>query len=137
MSARAPRRSFARPFVITVGAISAAACGGSGKQPELIANPPSVTGARHEASWKVETTAPGQCTVTPCGADGYDCQPERAKPYPCIPDRQSVVIIRHQGETECAYNSAAPPDMSCPPGVNCNPPPPEWKPIAVGCPDAP
>ena len=138
MAARAPRRSFARPFVITVGAASLAACGGSSKPPPgLIANPPSVIGASHAAQWKVETTAPGQCTVVPCGADGSDCRPEAAKPYPCILDRKSVVIIREEGKTECAYNSAPTVDTSCPPDMDCNPPPPQWKPVTVGCPDAP
>lgn len=115
-----------------------AACGASAREPDLIANPPRVTHSDREAYWKVETTAPGQCTAVDCAGGGTECRAETARPYPCIEDRASVVIIRHEGKSECAYNSA--PDqepVSCPPAVSCNPPPPEWKPVVVRCPDAP
>lgn len=137
MAARSPRRSFARPFVITIGAAGLAACGPMAREPDTIANPPRATQS-DEAYWKVETTAPGQCTVVTCAGSGAACQPETARPYPCIKDRASVVIIRHEGKTECAYNSVPDPEPEpCPPAVSCNPPPPEWRPIVVRCPDAP
>jgi hypothetical protein len=136
MAARTRRERFASPLVITLGTVGLAACGGSAKPPtELIANPPAIP--MHEARWRVETTAPDQCTATPCDENG-DCAADQAEPYPCIPGRPTVVILRNENEKTCAYNQAEPPPpMDCPPDLICNPPPPEWKPMEVRCPDAP
>jgi hypothetical protein len=137
MAARARRRRFASPFVITVGA-GLAACGSSPPKSELIANPPSVTASRSAAQWKIETVSPGHCTAVPCGPDGGDCNAAAAKSYTCIADHPSVVVIRQEGAFECAYNSTpSPPPAPCPPDVSCNPPPPQWTPVTVGCPDTP
>ena len=85
--------------------------------------------------WKVETASPGQCTATPCGPDGNTCDPAATKPYACIADVPSAMVIRHDGERECAYNSTPPPPQEpCPPGMACNPPPPQWTPVKVACP---
>lgn len=136
MSARSPRRRFAPPLVLTfAGAASLAACGGKPAPAGPNANPPRPL-ATTEATWRVDTTAPDACTATLCKVGDFDCPPENAQPYPCIPGKPSVIVIRHEGETECAYNGAPPYEMpDCPPEMSCNPPPPEWKPVAVLCPD--
>lgn len=114
--------------MITVGA-GLAACGGTKHS-----NPPALA-ASSAAMWQVETVSPGQCTATPCGADGHECTATAAKPYACIAGVPSAMVIRQQGERDCAYNSTpSPPPEPCPPDRTCNPPPPQWTPVKVSCP---
>jgi hypothetical protein len=139
MSARTPRRRFAQPLVITLAsAAGLAACGGAHKDGEYDRPHPNPPPMRTDAAmWRVDTVAPDTCVVAPCRTSEADCGGEQVQPYPCVTGHSSVVIIRHEGEYACAYNGAPPyVEPNCPPEISCNPPPQQWEPITLRCPDA-
>ncbi len=149
MSAHVPRRVFAAPFVATVtvglGTLGAAACNGAGatppaQQPETTASAaPSATTSSAPAdpplgaaSWKV-TKVGSECEAdreVVCNTS-MPCTPHPKK-YACPPEvtRYPTTVARKAGATDCTVRVV--PDMSCPPNVNCNPPPPHD--VTVPCP---
>lgn len=128
MSARTPRRSFARSFVVTLAAVPACGGGGggAGSGPPMIGNPPAPE-PTVPTSPPEPTPAPTP-DPTPTPAPG---EPAQAKPGKA-PDYSQHWIVTKNGATCLAQ-----PRVECPKGVpgqpmpTCNPPPAS----AYTCPD--
>lgn len=135
MSARAPRRSFATPFVLTLAAVPAACVTSnqpppSSPQPQAQhepdhVNPPKPQQATEPAEWHTGTTgtnhhvkgtaSTGSTTVAqtqPAPASNPSPAPEKPRGY-----RQWTVT---RSGTTCSSMVK----VHCPEGAMCNPPPP-------------
>jgi hypothetical protein len=141
MPAHVPRRSFAKPFIVTVAAVSAAC-----HEPTVSDNPPSHNPPPQDTAVPSATTAPSASSApiandTPAAADQAwplkrddknTCTAGTA-PYACPTNvtRYPATIRLAKGETECKVTIY--PEMgSCPPHAMCNPPPPHD--VVVPCP---
>lgn len=120
MSARTPRRTFTRSFVVTLAAVPACAGSGTGGPP-----PPAY----------VEPAEPGSSAgpVAPAPAPSAPTSPsEPAQPQPKPSDSAERWVITKSGAMCLAYPQVecpkAPPGQPVPP---CNPPPAR----AYTCPD--
>ncbi len=149
MSARAPRRSFARPFVVTVAAaLPAAGCyvdsRPAAQRPVVTetSNPPRpqqpsepqqpaqpTQKAEPGRQWTVAKQS-GTCTamdIVKC-PQGAMCNPPPPAAYACPPELTDGgrATLTQTADGSCDMTVA----MSCPPNVMCNPPPP----TKVACP---
>jgi hypothetical protein len=128
---RAPRRSFATPFVITLAACTPMRTSNPPppRNPPVTENPPT-TDHRDTRHWKI-AKANGTCTAgVECPSTTLPCNPPTPQPYDCpaeLADGGSLEIVQLPGQTDCLIQH---PPVQCPPNVMCNPPPPE----KIACP---
>lgn len=167
MSARAPRKVFATPFVVTL-----AACGGAeAPQDQVPVTTTTVPDAPTASAvavvptaqpTAVPTSAPtGQpaadihwtlsqdgakciasrnveCPKVPAGQPIPTCNPPRPQSYKCPDGFQGQGdIVKAAGKDTCElHRPTVFHQVQCPPGVRCNPPPPQhFDPVPVPCPD--
>ena len=147
MSARAPRRRFASPFVVTLAAAGTAACTTSppqsrpvepapttGTGPDVEPTPGSPAGPKARVWTVTKIKGQAECLArmnVDCpnpkpklGTPVASCNPPAPAPYTCpegLADGQTMQIVLRDGATECFEQ---PPPMKGPPNVVCNPPPP-------------
>jgi hypothetical protein len=143
MAARAPRRSFATPFVVTLAAVPACYTGAAAPPPQrpqapmqTVTNPPrplpqSSPAVTPGQRWTVSRQPDGTCTASIAVAcpPGVMCNPPRPQPYEC-PQNVSLdapIAVVAGADSTCHVEY---PDVKCKPGIVCNPP----RPQPVACP---
>jgi hypothetical protein len=133
--ARAPRRVFAAPFVLTLAAGCPSTVDHRTTDPAPVtepappttpvANPPPTTPPQVEASWKIVVNNDGTCVAaadTQCKPGmPASCNPPRPMPYTCPAGatNEHPLIIRQEADG-CVLVTPPP---ECKPNMMCNPPP--------------
>ena len=142
MAARAPRRNFASPFVITLAAIPG--CYRDSKpvepphvnppppQPQPAPDPTPAPAPQANREWRITkdkgsclSFASASCPTAPAGQPQPTCNPPPPQKYaPCpdgMADGASLIVTQLAGQSDCFVMPEPP---KCPPNAACNPPPP-------------